>query len=712
MMNPARSITIRAKLLVMFVLIGASILLAVSVINYTIGKRLLRQQFSDTLITIRQMKKIRIEEFFERRRVQIELLTTLPDVRSLYKDLMQYHGEFDTAPDAPFNVSTPEYLALDKKAGVFLHDYIKSYGYEELFLICAKHGHVMYSTGKRADFGTNLSAGDYKDSSLATLWRRVVREKTTTFQDFAPYAPQQNLPASFLGAPLFDENRELIGIVALQISLKEINALMSEREGLGATGEAYLVGQDKRMRSDAFLDPEHRSIVASFRNQESGLTDTEAVRRGLAGETGVLADLDYRGKPTLSAYTSVDVLGMNWALLAEIDQDEAFQGIVVLRNAVLQWGGVLLIVIVVVALLFSKSLTRPLRLAVIVADQVSEGNLNVPFEVASRDEIGQLLRSMKRMIAYIHDVATVAKHISNNELSVAVSPKSAQDALNHSLREMIANLRRLQDENARSISEIEARNQAMTAQNWLKDGISQLNAVLLGEGNVGDVCNQAVRFAARYVNAGRGVLYTYHAAQNILRLSGAFAFTERDWLSPTYQPGEGAIGQVALERKPLLLERLTPEQSLIITATASDAPLTTYTLPLMYNDDLYGVMEVASFERLTPAQQEFLREASGVAAIAVFSAMQKEQMRELLRQAEEAEQEAQRQSNEANAAAVRLEEQQQRLQQQNEELQQLNTQLEEQQQQLEQQREELRQQKEALAIAQAEFAQRSGAGSR
>ena len=712
MMNPARSITIRAKLLVMFVLIGASILLAVSVINYTIGKRLLRQQFSDTLITIRQMKKIRIEEFFERRRVQIELLTTLPDVRSLYKDLMQYHGEFDTAPDAPFNVSTPEYLALDKKAGVFLHDYIKSYGYEELFLICAKHGHVMYSTGKRADFGTNLSAGDYKDSSLATLWRRVVREKTTTFQDFASYAPQQDLPASFLGVPIWDENGEMIGVIVLQISLKEINALMSEREGLGATGEAYLVGQDKRMRSDAFLDPEHRSIVASFRNQESGLTDTEAVRRGLAGETGVLADFDYRGKPTLSAYTSVDVLGMNWALLAEIDQDEAFQGIVVLRNAVLRWGGLLLIVIVVVALLFSKSLTRPLRLAVIVADQVSEGNLNVPFEVASRDEIGQLLRSMKRMIAYIHDVATVAKHISNNELSVAVSPKSAQDALNHSLREMIANLRRLQDENARSISEIEARNQAMTAQNWLKDGISQLNAVLLGEGNVGDVCNQAVRFAARYVNAGRGVLYTYHAAQNILRLSGAFAFTERDWLSPTYQPGEGAIGQVALERKPLLLERLTPEQSLIITATASDAPLTTYTLPLMYNDELYGVMEVASFERLTPAQQEFLREASGVAAIAVFSAMQKEQMRELLRQAEEAEQEAQRQSNEANAAAVRLEEQQQRLQQQNEELQQLNTQLEEQQQQLEQQREELRQQKEALAIAQAEFAQRSGAGSR
>lgn len=712
MMNPARSITIRAKLLIMFMLIGVSILLAVSVINYTIGRRLLQQQFSDTLIAVRQMKKIRVDEFFERRRTQIELLTTLPDVRNLYNILIQYHAQLKMAPDAPYNVETPEYRLIEKNSGMFLHDYIKAYGYEEVFLICAAHGHVMFSTGKRADLGTNLNTGAYKDSSLATLWKRVVSKKTAAFQDFAPYAPQQHLPALFLGAPVLAENGEIIGVIVLQISPKEINVLMSEREGLGATGEAYLVGQDKRMRSDAFLDPEHRSIVASFRNQESGLTDTEAVRRGLAGETGVLADLDYRGKPVLSAYASVEILGMVWALLAEIDQDEAFRGIVVLRNAVLQWGGLLLIVIIIVALLFSKSLTRPLRLAVIVADQVSEGNLNVPFEVISRDEIGQLLRSMKRMIAYIHDVATVAKHISNNELSVAVSPKSAQDALNHSLREMIANLRQLQDENARSISEIEARNQAMTAQNWLKDGISQLNAVLLGEGNLGDACNQAVRFAARYVNAGRGVLYTYHAAQNILRLSGAFAFTERDWLSPTYQPGEGAIGQVALERKPLLLERLTPEQSLIITATASDAPLTTYTLPLMYNDELYGVMEVASFELFTPPQQEFLREASGVAAIAVFSAMQKEQMRELLRQAEEAEQEAQRQSNEANEATVRLEEQQQRLQQQNEELQQLNTQLEEQQQQLEQQREELRQQKEALAIAQAEFAQRSGAGSR
>ena len=51
---------------------------------------------------------------------------------------------------------------------------------------------------------------------------------------------------------------------------------MSERAGLGETGETYLVGSDKLMRSDSYLDPKHHSVVASFRNPEKGKVETEA----------------------------------------------------------------------------------------------------------------------------------------------------------------------------------------------------------------------------------------------------------------------------------------------------------------------------------------------------------------------------------------------------------------------------------------------------
>ncbi|GAK52606.1 methyl-accepting chemotaxis sensory transducer [Candidatus Moduliflexus flocculans] len=361
----------------------------------------------------------------------------------------------------------------------------------------------------------------------------------------------------------------------------------------------------------------------------------------------------------------------------------------------------------------AKNIARPLKMAAAVASQVSEGNLRSQFSVTSRNEVGLVLSAMKRMIAYLQHVADIAESVGNNHLDVSVKPLSEYDVLNHSLLKMVANLRSIREENARTLAEIEARNRMMSEQNWAKDGMSQLNAALMGDLSLTEMCDRAICFVARYVNAGRGVLYVYHADEQALRLCGTFAFTERDHLSNAYQMGESVIGQVALERAPILLTHISEQESRILSGTVSAAPLNTYTFPLIYNEQLYGVIELASFEPFEQKLTDFLAEASRIIATAIFSAMQKDQMQRLLTKAERATEEAERakeeaeiQSQEAQAAAVRLEEQQQRLQQQNEELQQMNAQMEEQRQQIEQQREELRQQRDALAQAQADFDQR------
>ena len=406
--------------------------------------------------------------------------------------------------------------------------------------------------------------------------------------------------------------------------------------------------------------------------------------------------------PTAVALT--DVQRMTTTLEARSARDLRWQMIV---------GASVALIVLFVMWQVAKGIARPLKMAAAVANQVSEGNLRSEFQVVSHNEVGQVLAAMKRMIAYLRQVADIAENVGNNQLNVTVKPLSDQDVLNHSLQKMVTNLRSAREENARTMTEIEARNQAMTEQNWMKDGMSQLNAALMGDLSLTELCDRAIRFVARYVNAGRGVLYAYHADEQALRLRGAFAFTERDHLSNDYQTGEGVIGQVALERAPILLTHLSQEESVIHAGTVNAAPLNTYTFPLIYNEQLYGVIELASFEPFQQSVRDFLAETSRIIATAMFSAMQKDQMHGLLTKAEQATAEAERakdeaqlQSQEAQAAAVRLEEQQQRLQQQNEELQQMNAQMEEQRQQLEQQREELRQQKEALAHAKADFDRR------
>ena len=69
-----------------------------------------------------------------------------------------------------------------------------------------------------------------------------------------------------------------MGAVAIQIPINQINQIMQERTGLGKTGETYLVGPDKLMRSDSFLDPKNHTVEASFARPETGKVDTEASR--------------------------------------------------------------------------------------------------------------------------------------------------------------------------------------------------------------------------------------------------------------------------------------------------------------------------------------------------------------------------------------------------------------------------------------------------
>ncbi len=308
-------------------------------------------------------------------------------------------------------------------------------------------------------------------------------------------------------------------------------------------------------------------------------------------------------------------------------------------------------------------------------ESISEGNLQV--EVLPRSSEDVLNRSLQKLVVYIHNVADVTEKISKKDLHVTVTPKSEQDILNTSLQQMVVNLHTM-------MKDIEQ-------QSWLKDGINQLNMTLSGEVSLREACDRATAFAARYVHAGRGVLYTFDAERSLLNLQGTYAFTEHDQLAQQWKMGEGIIGQVAQEYSPILLKHLSAKESIIHTGTIQEPPLQTYTMPLIYNEMLYGVLELASFEEFDKGKQEFLLQAALVVATAIFSALQRErghiliqQAQKAVRESEQAKQEMQQQTEEARRANVLLEEQQQQLQQQNEEFQQLNAQLNEQQQRIHQ----------------------------
>lgn len=233
--------------------------------------------------------------------------------------------------------------------------------------------------------------------------------------------------------------------------------------------------------------------------------------------------------------------------------------------------------------------------------------------------------------------------------------------------------------------------QKLRNQFWLKDGQNSLNQEISASSGLKDMSQRTLGFLVNNLGVGKGALYLHNEDSKILELHASYAFTEKELRFGSYALGEGIIGQVGLDRKPIYLENIRDYDGYISTGVKLEAAINIYTFPLIFEDKLHGVIELASFEEFDELKCEFLRQAGTIIAANVFSEIQNQKVKTLLKISEKTQMEARYNASQLLRANQELEEQQLRLQQQSEELQQTNIELEEQQQLLQQQSEELQQ---------------------
>lgn len=282
--------------------------------------------------------------------------------------------------------------------GVSLYNkYVDKYGYYDLFLI-NPDGYIFFTAFEEPDYQTNILTGLYKDSNLGQLVGQVIQTKEYGMVDFAPYAPSNDAPAAFIAQPIV-HNGKVLMVVALQLSLESINNIMQQREGMGESGESYLVGSDLLMRSDSFLDSAGHSVEASFAGSVANNgVDTLAARNAIAGKTGAEIIMDYTGNPVLSAYTPLKIGDTTWALIAEINEDEALAVVSSLQQMAIIIVLLAAATVTALGMYLAKSIANPIKEVARTADLVARGDLTVSIAVTQKDEVGILQKAMADMV--------------------------------------------------------------------------------------------------------------------------------------------------------------------------------------------------------------------------------------------------------------------------------------------------------------------------
>jgi len=389
-----RRLKLGQKLVAVFLLVGLVPLLAIGGVALRRTSQALTQASFEKNQAILNIKKNQITRFIDNMMCDVKVLSTEPNMASALE-----------AFSAAFNAEGRQtggnqWLTAEREYGPWLSHFKQTYEYYDLFLINSA-GDVVFTVAKESDLGANVVQGSLRNSSLGLCFERA--KNGPVIVDFAPYAPSNNEPCAFVGAPIM-KNGQLVGVAALQVSIKDINAIMQERTGVGQTGEVYLVGSDKLMRSDSFLDPSNHSVVASFANPESGKVDTDATREALSGQSGSKLIIGYTGTKLISSYAPLTVAGLNWAVVAEISKKEALQSLTFVVKIILGVALVGILLIVFAALGVSRSITTPIIQSSELAQKMSDGDFTASIASSLQDEIGLLTDALNTMGANLRQV--------------------------------------------------------------------------------------------------------------------------------------------------------------------------------------------------------------------------------------------------------------------------------------------------------------------
>lgn len=298
------------------------------------------------------------------------------------------------------------------------------YGYRDVFLVDAATGNVVYTNAKETDFGSNLLTGVYADTALGKTFRELRKSRNPAFvytSDFEHYIGSGGEPALFIGSTVFDGD-QFIGALIYQLTPDKVDAVMTDRgnwrtQGLGETGESYLVAGDYKFRTSPreFMErPQQyfrilerqgvpQSRINFIKQTKSPVliqeVRTEAAQRALSGKTGEVEYVDYRGKNAIASYQPIRLGEFEWGLVAKMDRAEVLRGVATMRNFMLLLAAILVPLFTLLSLYLARTFIRPIKRLIRATGEITEGGCNVQVPVEGEDEYAELSRSFNTMAA-------------------------------------------------------------------------------------------------------------------------------------------------------------------------------------------------------------------------------------------------------------------------------------------------------------------------
>lgn len=345
----------------------------------------------EQLTSVRTIKQRQVEQFFNDRLRETTMFASNNILRQTTNTLLQ-----ETTKTFPENEMHKSSGDLFPQIHLNLQEYLDDGAYcQKLILVLPDGTYVqLYNQDQVNDLIENIQF-------LEEIYIQTSQNRNGLIRDLQQ--PLTETRRLIISAPVFNQG-EIQAALLMEIANPAIDKLMFDKsglQGLGKTGETFLVGSDLLMRTPS-----------RFQNQQAPNTivNTEATQLAMAGDHGTKVITDYRGVEVLSSFSKLNIPDLEWVICAEIDLKEATIPVYRIRNNILLVSAGTGIFVLILITLFSKMLTRPIVNLMKATDEIGSGKFNTRVMPESSDEIGKLTLAFNRMARQLQQNSDALKN--------------------------------------------------------------------------------------------------------------------------------------------------------------------------------------------------------------------------------------------------------------------------------------------------------------
>ncbi|WOB09614.1 HAMP domain-containing protein [Piscinibacter gummiphilus] len=292
------------------------------------------------------------------------------------------------------------------------------------------------------------------------------------------------------------------------------------------------------------------------------------------------------------------------------------------------------------------------------------------------ENVNQLAANLTTQVRAIAEVATA---VTQGDLTRSITVKAQGEvaALKDTINEMIRNLKDTTQKN--------------TEQDWLKTNLAKFSRMLQGQKDLLTVGQLILSELAPVVGAQQAEFYalTTSGGATKLRLFGSYASGGQESHGKEVELGQGLVGQCAIEKRKILLTNVPSQAFRIATGLSEAAAMDVLVLPIVFEGEVRGVLELASLERFNPAHQAFLDQLTESIGIVINTISANMRTEDLLKQSQSLAEELQSRQQELQQTNEELQEKARLLVHQNQEVERKNAEVEQARQALEEKAEQL-----------------------